>query len=328
MIEFRRITATGYAPKVETTTFTPRAIPPLDAALDHVTKTAPLVGSRRGLLQGLIEAKRNVDEDHAKNAYHVKRSLLEYCNTLTPNPAEATIDLETQRDVWVTKDMYEMYRAAPVEKTDLFRDVMGLGEDGVWLDAGAGYAQAQQDLRAAGAKAKLIACGLKKPQAGQSGCTSADDDASLSSFEAAEGDRFQYVEGRVQLPHIREEIGKVDVITDMIGAFSYSHPTLTLQAYADLLKPGGRLYLQTYAERFEIENPSGGPNLSLPDWLATIPGFELKSVTECTPFGRKPSLAMVLVRTDDEEVTIPPMYTTSWAAPHLPPIRRFALTTD
>jgi hypothetical protein len=143
-------------------------------------------------------------------------------------------------------------------------DLDALPEDAHWLDAGAGHAEAMKDLvagvrdilgRTVKVKARrLTALGLAKPGGFSEGILASRD--------------FRYLEGKYLEDYRFEEIGVCDLITDLWGPFSYTAQIdVVLRKYLELLKVGGKLYIEIKPGSTAIDG------LSLRDYLARIPGI-------------------------------------------------------
>lgn len=91
------------------------------------------------------------------------------------------------------------------------------------------------------------------------------------------GERFDYIDGGYvedlmasgKLDHLK---GRVKFATDFFGAFSYTHDIpRVIQTYIDLLEVHGRVFVH-FSEKKNIVK-KGTQELSLIDWLSTIPGI-------------------------------------------------------
>jgi hypothetical protein len=248
-----------------------------------------------GLGPAIQDKLAETSRRHEMNDYTIHRGLADYGNRLAFEPQLATVSGDGP--VRLTKPLFDM-QVVPVEKSRFYQDVMGLPRFGLWIDVGAGTAKAQREYRRAGGKARLVAFGLRKPNAerdakaleahlsrdGQSVSVAFDPraDQPLAEFERQEGGRFAYVQGRpIEERHARllsRQLGRADVITDVFGAFSYTLrlPDL-LRTYGTLLKGGGRIYLGIDLTSVEIRDVSG-KTIELARWLGSIPGLRLVRV--------------------------------------------------
>jgi hypothetical protein len=198
-----------------------------------------------------------------------------------------------------------------------------LGPEQVWLDAGAGYARAQREFRALGGQATLVAAGFRKPHCdGTPGDASQKLDAELAAFEAQDP-RFRYVEGPLQHGSVQAKIGQVDVLTDMIGFFSYRHVAQVARTMALLLKPGGTAYLLIPARSAQVSTWIGGTPRPIADWFTSLGAFEVVRRTRVTPFCRSPHEVLVLRRTDAPAPELP-LYLTSHNVDSMPPGRIYS----
>lgn len=79
-----------------------------------------------------------------------------------------------------------------------------------------------------------------------------------------------------------QAVGKVDLVTDVYGAFSYStRPDLVIRKYAEILKPNGRIYI-FLDHGFRSESPAGYQfstlylqNSDALQWLKSIGGLRI-----------------------------------------------------
>lgn len=129
-----------------------------------------------------------------------------------------------------------------------------------WLDAGAGNALAQREVQIARyAEIKgtpLVAVGVEKPK---------EAPIVLPGFIYKSG---RYIE---DIPN--SELGKFDLITDLVGAFSYAeHIEAVLRKYFELLTDEGDIYITRQYDRIQLRN---GDYVSLREWLETIPGIKV-----------------------------------------------------
>ncbi len=77
------------------------------------------------------------------------------------------------------------------------------------------------------------------------------------------------------------KIKKADLITDVFGVLSYTEdPGATLQKYVDLLKPGGEILVYLGTSGRENTVRVGNTEISLREWMNTIPGVEVAPLNE------------------------------------------------
>ncbi|MEN0058236.1 MAG: hypothetical protein AAGB31_05335 [Bdellovibrio sp.] len=147
---------------------------------------------------------------------------------------------------------------------DFAKKLRSLGPNHHWVDLGAGKANAQIEFLKELSDLHL---------------------APLATAVAFKLDRWwgprhfqnklQVKEGFFELQDI-SQWPSVDLITDFMGVISYSKNIgLSLQKAFDLLREGGEFYTYSSHLLIRIVN-SSGHNLSLTDFLKTIPGLEVE----------------------------------------------------
>jgi SAM-dependent methyltransferase len=172
----------------------------------------------------------------------------------------------------------------------------------VWLDGGAGNAIALRQYLQEGGLARVIGVGYEAPL-----------DPGYSKFiRTPEAGKFTYHSGRLfeQIPN--QELGRVDLITDLVGIASYTKSLdVTLKKYLELLKPGGEAYIQLSETRTRLINKRGQP-VSLVDYLQGIQGAEIDKMGEGifrlrkkTDRVRVPALSIRPEKYDER--TVPPL---------------------
>ncbi|MCC6750594.1 MAG: hypothetical protein IT371_23230 [Deltaproteobacteria bacterium] len=171
--------------------------------------------------------------------------------------------------------------------------LFGLGRDAVWVDAGAGYARAQRDYRELGGEARLVAVGLSLPT------RNLFKALSLLAYQALPHHRFRYVgQGPIeQLPEQKRRalFGRVDVITDVFGAFAYSDRLdRVLATYASMLKVGGRAYV-TFDADTRLED-ARGRKVPVAEWIGSVGGLRVTQLHD--PYS-------LLIEKTQEEVRVP-----------------------
>jgi hypothetical protein len=219
--------------------------------------------------------------------------LSTYLTWLSPTGASAAIcrdavennDFRTDR----TLAKYSRY-LTPMGRT-LFEYLKNLNNEAIWIDTGAGLAIAlKQGLAQFQNLKKAIAIGVKKPE----GFT--------DPIMEKDKQRFEYIEGYIEKLYDEGKLdqfkGKVQIITDVLGAFSYTREMRkVLQIQLDLLAPGGHLFLMYYRDYNRV---SGTEGKLLLNWLKSIPGVEVEE--------RKGNLfkqASVVIRKKTENVLVP-----------------------
>ncbi len=259
---------------------------------------------------------RTSDTKVRLNDFQISRSLSDYSNRLTYRPRHATLELPT-RD-YRLREVPQM----PLRRSPFYRLMMRLPGDAVWLDVGAGWAGAQQDYAAAGGKARLVALSAKRPdsQADAEGYMaearaqgqnvamvwSREPDQQLAAFERAQGTRFRYVEGYVE-QHSREafaaKVGRVNVITDNLGALAYTQdPLTTLDRYAHVLKKGGYLFLSLGKDSLQLQDRAGRP-MTVQAFLGSLDGF--KVVRDYPIFNERNRCFGIVLKKTRDEVRVP-----------------------
>jgi hypothetical protein len=135
-----------------------------------------------------------------------------------------------------------------------------------WLDSGGGEGTATADLMA---------------HPGYEGLTT-----TVISFEtsAQPGPRRQVLAGRFLQDIRQEELGKNELITDVIGVLAYTYDFMAdFRKLYDALKPKGELYVfmaSSVRDFYGRDNKVlvDGRVMTLADFLQTIPGLDLKLV--------------------------------------------------
>ena len=151
------------------------------------------------------------------------------------------------------------------------RDLESLTADQHWLDAGAGEAYAQREYVGSRDLKEIVPSRAR---------ATAVSFKSIRSVEIPVDVQFRYLVGRTfeSIPDI--EIGPVDLVTDVVGVLNYTeHIDQVLQTYLRLLKPGGKIYVFLPTLITWIED---GKSLrkTFFDWLQSIPGLEVKEITD------------------------------------------------
>ena len=167
----------------------------------------------------------------------------------------------------------------------LFQKIRQLPKGSVIFDMGAGYGHALIESLDVNPKIQAVAVAYRMPYA------QAYYDHYARRLTYLHGD---YVENMATDHKLDPWMGKVDLMTDISGPFSYSqHIDALLQIYFDLLKKDGVIYLnfvharnyddlhRVYDEDFKVNQFwLGDREVSLKEWLEMIPGIEVSEVTE------------------------------------------------
>jgi SAM-dependent methyltransferase len=206
-----------------------------------------------------------------------------------------------------------------------------------WLDVGAGQGQAILDYHA---PAQRATARRKRGRKAQSVAVSIEDrrtpewDASARSLEAG---TVQYRHGKRLREYAPEELGRFDVITDVMGGFAYADDlTVYMRNVMQLLEVDGSFFsvLQDvefeaqnnkpwydgYPFATEIENP-GGPKVTICSWLKSIACAEVRC--EARP-DRRPQQEVYQVHKVCNQVSVPALVPVDYQA-GTPPQRGFRL---
>ena len=238
--------------------------------------------------------------------YTVDRSLLSYATTLSPQ-----------------------FR----------RELAALGPQERWLDIGAGEGRAVIDyctghydamLRAVGHggdKAKAVAVSIEDRRTprwhGATACL--------------ENDRIQYFFGRRLREYSEGELGRFQLITDVLGAFSYTrYPSVFIERALNLLTTGGTFHTLLQDVRAEgggntpfypdapflteLRGTTGG-EVKVCEWLKRIGCVEV--TCSHTP-NSTPPVEVYRIHKVCEKVSVPPLTLTHFE-PGTPPERRFRM---
>jgi len=242
-------------------------------------------------------------------------------------PSGYTIDrtLENYADALVTGFDDALARLGPADR---------------WLDIGAGKGQAildyfapQYDLahpdgrERRGKKARVVAMSIEDRR-------TADWQLSAASLG---GNQLQYLADRRLRDYGLEELGQFQIITDVIGGFSYTTDlTLFMEKVTGLLALDGRFYsvLQDVQSEAGTNQPyydkspylteikdAGGADLKVCSWLKSI---SCVHVTCELKKGWRPPVEAFQVQKICNEVKVPPLTPVHYEA-GTPPERRFVL---
>jgi hypothetical protein len=152
-----------------------------------------------------------------------------------------------------------------------------------------------------------------------------------------EKDQIRYLSGKRLREYSLEELGKFQLITDLIGGFSYTENlSLFMERVLNLLEPNGKFY--TILQDVHYENGLNRPHYPDASFLTEIANADgsemkvcswLKSITcvevTCEPKPQwTPPIEVYRVRKICNNVNVPPLATTHYEA-GTPPERRFKL---
>jgi hypothetical protein len=144
-----------------------------------------------------------------------------------------------------------------------------------WLDVGAGEAHAVLDYHSRRGRAEAVALSIEDRRT-----------ARWQKAASLRGDRLSYLSGRPLGEYSRRELGQFQVITDLLGGFSYTTDlTRYMERTLEVLVTGGSFYtvLQDvhseavdnkphyagYPYTTELRSP-GGPEVKVCSWLRSI----------------------------------------------------------
>jgi len=227
---------------------------------------------------------------------------------------------------------------------DFSYTLAGLGPNDRWLDIGAGEGQAVLDYFAdrfelvsrrvrgaisTGGKAKAIAMSIEDRRT---------PEWQQISNKLAPG-QVRYVYGKRLRDYTPEELGRFQIITDVIGGFSYSNDlTLYMEKTLSMLETNGNFYslLQDVHSEAGTNKPhyanasylteivdADGSNLKVCAWLKRI---TCVSVTCELRTGWRPNIEVYHVRKTCDQVSVPPLTPVHFQA-GTPPERRYQAKT-
>jgi hypothetical protein len=221
-----------------------------------------------------------------------------------------------------------------------FKDSLAkLGERDRWLDIGAGEGRAVMDY--ASAKYDVVPA-LAKPDGKRATAVamSIEDRRTNQWYQTAaklDGNHIQYLFGKRLRDYSSDELGRFQVITDVIGGFSYTQDlTLFMQKTLALLDVNGSFY--TVLQDVHWENGANKPHYAGETFLTEIKktdGSEmrmcefLKSIgcVEVTCQAKPdwtPPIEVYRVKKTCEAVSVPKLVATEYAA-GTPPERKYVL---
>lgn len=245
---------------------------------------------------------------HVPEGYVIDRSLLSYFFTLPPDFAGSLADLGPQQR---------------------------------WLDIGAGEGRAIIDYRTSRYDAMLPQSEDRRGEKAKAVAISIEDRRTARWHQTAASlgaDHMRYFHGKRLREYSLEDLGRFDVISDVIGGFSYALDlSLFVQKVMELLEVNGSFYSllqdvhsETGANRpyyapspflTEIRNADGS-EVKVCAWLKSIPCVEVtcELKTELAP-----PIERYRVKKVCEHVAVPRLVPTHFEA-GTPPERRFRLS--
>ncbi len=225
-----------------------------------------------GLATNLCVGHFEIDAATARlimNSYNTSRGLSHYVERLTPTGSS-------------------------------FRNtLLDLPKDSIWLDSGTGLARALiEGLKSFPNISQGIGISYQRP------------DNFIYPTEL--GNRFSYLDGDLienmaksgQLNHL---MGKVNLITDLYGALSYTKEFAeVLQVLVDLLAQDGKIFFHMTRTKNSVI-ATHEPGSSLLNWLESIPGLEVTSLTHPnkSKFDNRSNFETILIRKVSQEVKVP-----------------------
>lgn len=220
------------------------------------------------------------------------------------------------------------------------RALASLGPQDRWLDVGAGQGQAILDYytprydrthpagrKRRGKKAKSVAVSIEDRRTPEW----------HKSVAALEAEKVQYRHGKRLREYSPEELGRFQLITDVMGGFSYtSDLSRYIQSVMQLLELDGSFFTilqdveleaQTnkpwydgYSFATEIESP-GGPNVTICSWLKSIACAEVRCEAR---EDRRPQAEVYHIRKVCNDVSVPALVPVEFYA-GTPPQRGYRL---
>jgi SAM-dependent methyltransferase len=218
-----------------------------------------------------------------------------------------------------------------------------LGPDERWLDIGAGEGRAVMDYCSAKYDGTLLKGAEQSRGKAQAVAISIEDRRTVEWHRAAatlDASRIRYLFGRRLREYSMEELGKFQVITDVMGGFSYARDlSLFMQKTLDFLEPGGAFYTVLQDVRTESgtsrpyyeDSPflteivrRDGSEVGMCSWLKSISCVEV--ACESKP-DWSPPLEVYRIRKTCDAVAVPALTPVHFEA-GTPPERRFVLNSS
>ena len=220
------------------------------------------------------------------------------------------------------------------------RRLAALGPHDRWLDIGAGEGRAVLDYCTAKYDGTLLKRAGRSNGKAQAVAMSIEDRRTSQWHQTAaslDGDRMKYLFGRRLREYSAEELGKFQVITDVMGGFSYAHDlALFMRKTLGVLERGGAFFTVLQDVRTEegtsrpyyAEAPflteivkADGSEVRMCAWLKSISCVEVSC--EAKP-DWSPPLEVYRIRKICDEVAVPALTPVHYQA-GTPPERRFRL---
>jgi len=220
------------------------------------------------------------------------------------------------------------------------RELASLGPQDRWLDVGAGQGQAILDYYAPRYDKTHPAVRKRHGKKAMSVAISIEDRRTPlwhQSVAALEPDRVQYLYGKRLREYSPAELGRFQLITDVMGGFSYtSDLSRFVQSVLRFLEPDGSFltvlqdveleqgankpYYDGYPFATEIENPSGA-KMTICSWLKSVACVEVRCESK---EDWSPPLEVYHVRKVCDDVSVPALDPVYFSA-GTPPQRGFRL---
>ena len=220
------------------------------------------------------------------------------------------------------------------------RSLATLGPQDRWLDIGAGEGKAILDYYAARSDAPQTQA--QQPPGGKASCVaiSIEDRRTAEWYQTAaslEAQKIQYFSGRRLGEYAPEELGRFQIVTDVIGGFSYtSNLAPFMEKALAILAPGGSFY--TVLQDVRSEDGSNKPHYEGSPYLTEIKaadGAEIKVCTWLKKIGCAqvtcqlrtewvPPIEVYHIRKVCEDIEVPALVPLHYEA-GTPPERRFQL---
>jgi SAM-dependent methyltransferase len=219
-------------------------------------------------------------------------------------------------------------------------DLAALGPSQRWLDIGAGQGQAVIDYVTSRYDVVHYADRERPPARAQVVAMSVEDRRTLQwqQTEAGAGaGKLRYLAGKRLREYSPAELGTFQLITDVVGGFSYSVDlSLFVQQVLSLLDVDGSFYTLLGDVQFEkggnkpyyedtyfltdIRKPDGS-EVRMCSWLKSISCVEV----QCEPKDWQPPVESFRIRKICSDVKVPPLLPVHYEA-GTPPGRRYLLT--
>ncbi|HYH42083.1 MAG TPA: hypothetical protein VD867_08875 [Burkholderiales bacterium] len=268
-----------------------------------------------------------------------------------PPVAKLDEEMSKQKKIYQTRDpkaleAYTVDRSLSVYANGLAsgfaQELTRLGPEDRWLDIGAGEGQAILDYYTPGYD--LIEPEGRKPRGRKAQAVAISiEDRSTPRWRQVAGDiginHLQYFSDKPLRDYSVDELGRFQVITDVVGGFSYTdNLTLFMEKVLAFLAPNGSFYTVLQDVRWEdgtnhphyegskflteISHPDGS-EMKVCSWLKQI---TCAQVTCESKANWEPPMEAFRVRKTCSEVEVPSLATVQYKA-GTPPERRFRLKT-